>query len=129
MKFFLMIWKLICFWLRTLRNLLTTPAFPIFLGKEAMVTLRREDGYPKGGNVHLENSQHFILLWNTDGYSCMYISMYLTIAELNRRHIFKVFVMAKFPSRNILPIYIPPSPTLDNICQPSKEYKVFCLGL
>lgn len=48
--------------LRTLRNLLTIPAFPIFLGKEAMVTLRREDGYPKGGNVHLENSKYFIFV-------------------------------------------------------------------
>lgn len=42
--------------LRTLGSFLTVPTFPIFLGKEAMVTLRREDGYQKEENVHLENS-------------------------------------------------------------------------
>lgn len=41
---------------RAFRNLHTIPVFPIFLGKEAMVTLRREDGCSKGENVNLENS-------------------------------------------------------------------------
>lgn len=35
------------FVLRTLGSCLTVPVFPMFLGREAMVTLRREDGCRK----------------------------------------------------------------------------------
>lgn len=65
----------------------TIPAFPIFLGKEAMVTLRREDGYPRKAKVHLENYQYFLTGYNTNGYPCAYTSLHLTTAELTCGHI------------------------------------------